>query len=299
MIEVKGLTKHFNNVTAIDHIDANIKEGQVFGLIGTNGAGKSTFLKLACGILKPDEGNIIVDNEEVFENSRVKENIFYISDDQYYFPNVNADDMMTFYKEVYRNADKSMFDKLIKGFELPRNRKVNTFSKGMKKQLSIILGLSSRTKYLYCDETFDGLDPVVRQAVKSLLAECIEDRGLTPIIASHNLRVLEDICDHVGLLHKGGILFSKDIDDMKLSIHKIQLIFPEHVSLEDIKNIDILHSRKLGSVYTLTVRGEKEEVEQKLKEYNLDFFEIIPLSLEEIFISETEVKGYDIKKLVF
>jgi hypothetical protein len=299
MIEVKGLTKHFNNVTAIDHIDANIKEGQVFGLIGTNGAGKSTFLKLACGILKPDEGSIIVDNEEVFENSRVKENIFYISDDQYYFPNVNADDMMTFYKEVYRNADKSMFDKLIKGFELPRNRKVNTFSKGMKKQLSIILGLSSRTKYLYCDETFDGLDPVVRQAVKSLLAECIEDRGLTPIIASHNLRELEDICDHVGLLHKGGILFSKDIDDMKLSIHKIQLIFPEHVSLEDIKNIDILHSRKLGSVYTLTVRGEKEEVEQKLKEYNLDFFEIIPLSLEEIFISETEVKGYDIKKLVF
>ena len=140
---------------------------------------------------------------------------------------------------------------------------------------------------------------MVRQAVKSLLAECIEDRGLTPIIASHNLRELEDICDHVGLLHKGGILFSKDIDDMKLSIHKIQLIFPEHVSLEDIKNIDILHSRKLGSVYKLTVRGEKEEVEQKLKEYNLDFFEIIPLSLEEIFISETEVKGYDIKKLVF
>jgi len=299
MIEAKNLSKSFEDIKALDNISATIRDGNVFGLIGTNGAGKSTFLKILAGILKPESGEILIDNESVFENINAKEKFFYISDEQYFFANTNAKEMMKFYSSVYKNFDTDKCEKLLAALDLGINRKINTFSKGMKKQLCIALGVASNTKYLLCDETFDGLDPVVRQAVKSLLAECIEDRGLTPIIASHNLRELEDICDHVGLLHKGGILFSKDIDDMKLSIHKIQLIFPEHISLEDIKNIDILHSRKLGSVYTLIVRGEKEEVEQKLKEYNLDFFEIIPLSLEEIFISETEVKGYDIKKLVF
>lgn len=299
MIEVRQLTKYFDGVTAIDHIDATIKNAQVFGLIGTNGAGKSTFLKMVCGILRPDHGSIEVDNSFVYESPIIKEKIFYISDDQYFFQNATAMDMMVFFKDIYSDFNKDGFIKLMNSFELPVNRKINTFSKGMKKQLAIFLGLNANTNYLLCDETMDGLDPVVRQAVKSLFAQAIEERGLTPIIASHNLRELEDICDHVGLLHKGGILFSKDIEDMKLGIHKIQLVLGEGMCLEDIQEIEIISIKNTGSIYTLTVRGEGHRIEEVLKQYPLVFFERIPLSLEEIFISETEVQGYDIKKLIF
>lgn len=298
MIQVNNLTKSFQDVLALDHVTANIKDGQVFGLIGTNGAGKSTFLKLCSGILKPDEGSVLIDETPIYENIARKQDIFYISDDQYFFKNTSPKEMMEFYKTVYPFFDSVLFEKLLQAFGLPQNRKVNTYSKGMKKQLSITLGISSNTKYLLCDETFDGLDPVMRQAVKSLFAEHIETRALTPIVASHNLRELEDICDHVGLLHKGGILFSKDIDDMKTTIHKAQIIFKENTAPEEIHGLDIMYSKQSGSFYTLTIRGEKEDIINRLNTLNLLFFELVPLSLEEIFISETEVNGYDIKNLI-
>lgn len=298
MIQVNNLTKSFQDVLALDHVTASIKDGQVFGLIGTNGAGKSTFLKLASGILKADEGAVLIDDENVFENIHRKADLFYISDEQYFFRNTTPKELMGFYQTVYPKFDKAQFEQLLQAFDLPIHRKVNTYSKGMKKQLSVLLGICSNTKYLLCDETFDGLDPVMRQAVKSLFAEYIESRALTPIIASHNLRELEDICDHVGLLHRGGILFSKDMDDMKTGIHKVQLIFGEQTSLQDIHDFDIIHTKNTGSFYTLTVRGEKEELIRRLQALDLTFFELVPLSLEEIFISETEVKGYDIKKLI-
>ena len=171
----------------------------------------------------------------------------------------------------------------------------------MKKQLSVILGLSAGTKYLFCDETFDGLDPVMRQTVKSLFAEDMDTRGLTPVIASHNLRELEDICDHVGLLHKGGILLSRDLDDMKLDLHKLQCILPPGVTEAELKErsgLEILRASRIGSVLTLTVRGREEEVLEQMRRFDPVFMEIVPLSLEEIFISETEVNGYDIKQLV-
>ncbi len=169
----------------------------------------------------------------------------------------------------------------------------------MKKQLSIIYGICAGTDYIFCDETFDGLDPVMRQAVKSLFANDMAERNLTPIIASHNLRELEDICDHVGLLHKGGILLSKDLDDMKLNIHKIQCVLKPGVKVEDLTSLDILKTEYRGSLATITVRGTRENVEQQMAACEPLFFELIPLSLEEIFISETEVAGYDIKKLIF
>ena len=169
----------------------------------------------------------------------------------------------------------------------------------MKKQLSVILGLCANTDYIFCDETFDGLDPVMRQAVKSLFANDMAERNLTPIIASHNLRELEDICDHVGLLHKGGILLSKDLDDMKLNIHKIQCVLKNGMKAEDLREIDKLKVEYRGSLATITARGTKEEIEALMASYEPLFFEMIPLSLEEIFISETEVAGYDIKKLIF
>ncbi|MBS5065456.1 MAG: ABC transporter ATP-binding protein [Hungatella hathewayi] len=298
MIEAKNLTKRFEQIVAVDHINATIKDGSVFGLIGTNGAGKSTFLRMASGVLKPDEGSITIDGEPVFENTRVKSRFFYISDDQFFFNNATPDEMMSFYMTVYPKFDKMRYIHLMESFDLERKRKINTFSKGMKKQVSVICGVCAGTDYLFCDETFDGLDPVMRQTVKSIFVGDMQERNLTPIIASHNLRELEDICDHVGLLHKGGILLSRDLDDMKLNIHKIQCVLEPGMEPEDLVALDKVKIERRGSLCTLTVRGTREEVEALMADYHPVFAEIIPLSLEEIFISETEVAGYDIKKLV-
>ncbi|MDO5141250.1 MAG: ABC transporter ATP-binding protein [Eubacteriales bacterium] len=298
MIEVKGLTKKYDGFTAVDRLDLTINEAEVFGLIGTNGAGKSTLLKMVSGIIRPDEGSLMVDGEEIFENIAQKQKIFYISDEQHFFANAKPGEMAVFYSRVYESFDTEMFRKLMTAFELPAEKKINTYSKGMKKLLSVLLGISSKTKYLLCDETFDGLDPVMRQAVKSLLAGEMEDRGLTPVIASHNLRELEDICDHVGLLHKGGILLSKDLDDMKLNIHKIQCVLRPGMNEEDINDLDIIAKDRRGSLLTLTVRGIEEEINSIMQQLDPVFYELVPLTLEEIFICETEVKGYDIKKLL-
>ena len=298
MIEAKNLTKRFGSLMAVDHINAQILDGSVFGLIGTNGAGKSTFLRMLSGVLKPDEGSVTIDGKEVYENVEVKSRFFYISDDQYFFSNSTPEQLMKFYMGVYPKFNKNRFIHLMDSFELDRKRKINTFSKGMKKQVSVICGVCAGTDYLFCDETFDGLDPVMRQAVKSIFAGDISERNLTPIIASHNLRELEDICDHVGLLHKGGILLSKDLDDMKLNIHKIQCVLREGMDADDLVAFDRLKTERRGKLITITVRGSREEAESLMESYRPVFYEIIPLSLEEIFISETEVAGYDIKKLI-
>ncbi len=300
MIEVQNLTKYFDSIKAVDDITAVIKEGEVFGLVGTNGAGKSTFLRMVSGVIKPDEGFIKIDGYPVYENTEVKKLIFYISDESYFFSNSTPIDLKNYYKVIYNGFDANRFDEMMRQFGLDSKRKINTYSKGMKKQLTVILGICANTKYLLCDETFDGLDPVMRQAVKSLFAKEIAERGLTPIIASHNLRELEDICDHVGLLHRGGILLSKDLFDMKLSIHKIQCVFKEEANLNEIfGEKEILKVEKRGSLFTITLRGNREEIIAKIDRLNPVFSEVLPLSLEEIFISETEVAGYDIKKLIF
>ena len=229
----------------------------------------------------------------------MKARCFYIPDEPYFLGNGTADDMKTFYQGIYPNFDTDRFGKLLKSFELDGRRKIQTFSKGMKKQLAVLLGICAGTDYLFCDETFDGLDPVMRQTVKSLFANDIEERHLTPVIASHNLRELEDICDHVGLLHRGGMLLSKDLDDMKMNIHKIQCVLPAGLDRTNLQDLDIMMVEQRGSLLTLTVRGQKEEIRERMQSYHPVFFEMIPLSLEEIFISETEVAGYDIKKLIF
>lgn len=299
MIEAVNLTKRFDDIVAVDHINATIRDGSVFGLIGTNGAGKSTFLRMAAGVLKPDEGRITIDGMNVFENEEAKRQFFYISDDQYFFNNSTPMDMMVYYRMVYPGFDETRFHQLMKSFDLNERRKINTFSKGMKKQVSVICGICAGTAYLFCDETFDGLDPVMRQAVKSLFASDMEERHLTPIIASHNLRELEDICDHVGLLHKGGILLSRDLDEMKMNIHKVQCVLQPEMEPEQLEGMEILKVERRGKLLTLTVRGDLSSVEFHMQAANPVFYETIPLSLEEIFISETEVVGYDVKKLIF
>lgn len=299
MIEFKNISKSFDEVKAVDDITATIEEGHVFGLIGTNGAGKSTLLRLLCGVLKADSGSVTVDGEEVYDNPSAKAKLFYISDDQYFFRSGTPMDMLHLYQTYYPEFDAQKWKDFLEKFGLDKRRKINTFSKGMKKQLSVICGVCANTKYLICDETFDGLDPVMRQAVKSLFAREIEERGMTPVIASHNLRELEDICEYVGLLHKGGILLEKDLDEMKLNIHKVQCVIREEAVLELIRrNLEVVTVSNRGALYTLTVRGTGERVESFMEQLNLVFYELLPLSLEEIFISETEVKGYDVKALI-
>ncbi|MDO4266516.1 MAG: ABC transporter ATP-binding protein [Eubacteriales bacterium] len=298
MIEARALTKRFGDITALDNITATIRDGEVFGLIGTNGAGKSTFLRCAAGIYLPDEGTVEIDGAGVYENVAVKQHFFFISDEQFFIPNAASAEMGQFYRYYYDGFDMERFRKLLKEFGLDENRKISTFSKGMKKQLSVILALSAGTRYIFCDETFDGLDPVMRQAVKSLFAEAIEERGMTPVIASHNLRELEDICDHVGLLHRGGILLSRDIDELKLGVHKIQCVLQEGMEEEAKKQLDIIQSEQRGRLRLYIVRGEETEIRGVMNSLKPVFYELIPLSLEEIFITETEVAGYDIKKLI-
>ncbi|MEG0874688.1 MAG: ABC transporter ATP-binding protein [Clostridiales bacterium] len=298
MINITDVTKNFDDIKALNKINLEINDNGIYGLVGTNGAGKSTLMRLLSGVLQPTEGSILLDGTGVYDNVEVKKDLFFIPDDAYFFPNITPKEMGDYYNGFYPKFDKTMFLHLLDNFKLEANRKINGFSKGMKKQLSIILGLSAQTKYIFCDETFDGLDPVMRQGVKSLFAATLSERDFTVVIASHNLRELEDISDHIGLLHKGGVLFSKDLDDMKTTIHKIQGIFDKSLEKEHFADMEILQMQRRGSLYTLVARGDEKEIMATLQRENPLFLESLPLSLEEIFISETEVKGYDIKKLI-
>ena len=298
MIEIRGCSKAFGTLMAVSKVSLEIGEREVFGLVGSNGAGKSTLLRMIAGILKPDEGEIKIDDMAVFDNEKAKEQVFYISDDCYFPTNYTALDMAAFYQLHYPKFEKQRFAKLMNQFQLDERRKVGSFSKGMKKQLMVLLGISAGTKYLLCDETFDGLDPVMRQAVKSLFVSEIMNRDFTPVIASHNMRELEDVCDHVGLLHKGGILLSRELEDMKFHIHKIQCVLPDQTKEETLlKELDVLKKEHQGSLLIFTARGTREEILQKVQTQNPIFCEVIPLTLEEIFISETEVAGYEVKNI--
>lgn len=300
MIQIENVTKRFDDILALDGVSAQINEGCIFGLVGTNGAGKSTMLRVVSGVLKPESGRVMVDNMSVWENPQAKEKICFLADTAWFFPNSTPDMMRDYYKIIYPEFNVERFNELLEKFELDGKRKLSTFSKGMKKQVSVLLGICANTEYLFCDETFDGLDPVMRQTVKSLFASEILNRKFTPVIASHSLREIEDICDHVGLLHKGGILFAKDLDEMKLGIHKIQCVIPDPaLEQELLSELTVLQQDKRGSLLTVVVRGSYDEIQGKIMEKQPLFSEILPLTLEEIFISETEVAGYDIKNLVF
>lgn len=298
MIELKNVSKIFGDVKAVDNICLAIRNNTVMGLLGTNGAGKSTLLRMMAGVLKPDSGEILIDDIPVWNNPEAKGKFFYISDDQYYFPNSSPKEFGSFYKTYYPAFGEERFHHLLDKIDLPADRKIRTFSKGMKKQLSILIGICAGTDYLFCDETFDGLDPVMRQAIKAIFIQEMERRSFTPVIASHNLRELEDISDHIGLLHKGGVLLSQDLEDLKCNLTKIQCVLPEELD-EKIKNaLLVLKMQRHGKLLTMTVRGETEKVVSWLNTLNPIYCEAVPLTLEEIFISETEVAGYDIKSLI-
>ncbi len=298
MIRAQAVHKSFGKIPALDSVTAEIRTGSIYGLIGSNGAGKSTFLRILAGILKPDSGTVTIEDQEVFENTEIKRRCFMISDEQFFFSGCTPREMKDYYKIIYPHFNEDRYRSLMNNFGLDERRKIRTFSKGMKKQVSIICAISSGADYLFCDETFDGLDPVARQAVKSLFAGDVAEYCATPVIASHNLRELEDFCDCIGLLHRGGILFSRDLDEMKLNIQKVQFIpgeIPEQDIARQLNVMDIQHSGRLS---TVTVRGGRKEVDAVFCAAQPIYYEMLPLSLEEIFIAETEVNGYDARKLV-
>lgn len=298
MIEVNQCSKKFGMLQAVNKVSLQIGNREVFGLVGSNGAGKSTLLRMMAGIIRGDEGNILVDGTDVYENEKAKSSIFYIADDSYFPANFTPREMAVYYKNVYPSFQMQKYEKLMKQFHLDERGKINRFSKGMKKQLLVILGIAAGTKYMLCDETFDGLDPVMRQAVKSLFAAEIMNRDFSPVIASHNLRELEDICDHVGLLHQGGILLSQDLEELKFHIHKVQCVLSDSQKEKELaKELDVLSIQHLGSLLLITARGTRTEIMERIQAKKPLFCEILPLTLEEIFISETEVAGYEIKNI--
>ncbi len=299
MIEVKHVSKSFQDTPALAQVTAQIQDGLIFGLVGSNGAGKSTLLRLVSGILKPEEGEITLDTIPVFEHSEAKRQICFLSDTVTYFPNATPESMGSFYQLAYPTFDMENYKSLLQKFNIQPKKKLQTFSKGQKKQVSLLLGFCANTRYLLCDETFDGLDPVVRQAIKSLFAAELLKREFTPVIASHSLRELEDICDTIGLLHQGSLLFAKDLDSIKCSLCKMQCVIPDHAKEEQLlSELSVLQYEKSGSLLTVTARGSRAEVLKLAQEKEPIFAEVLPLSLEEIFISETEVAGYDIKNLI-
>lgn len=297
MIEINGLSMSYGKIRSLENVSATIKDGSIFGLIGSNGSGKSTMLRILCGVIKPDCGTVTYDGIAVWENDLVKQDIVYLSDEQFFISHSTINDMKALYKSVYTNFSEETFKKLSNIFTLDTGRKINTFSKGMKKQASVMLGISARPKYLLCDETFDGLDPVVRQLVKRILAEEAAENGMTTVIASHNLREMEDICDTVGLIHKGGLLFVRELDDMKSGFHKVQAIFEGEFDLSRLVPLKISGYSKRGSLISFIAKGDLDGINRHMTSLTPVFYETVPLTLEEIFISEMEDKGYDFSKL--
>lgn len=298
MIKIESVTKNFGDVCSLDQVTLRIPDGSIFGLIGSNGSGKSTLLRAMSGIFAADKGCILYDGFNIWENTEQKAKLVYLSDEPYFLPHSSIEDMRNLFSSLYPTFDNTKFDKLLNLFGLPLRRKINTFSKGMQKQTSVLLGLSVCPKYLFCDETFDGLDPVMRHLVKRILMEDIAERGTTVVIASHNLRELEDICDHIALLHKGKLLFQNDLDDMKLSIQKIQAVFTDESAQEKLRELPLLNLERRGSMFTIVARGTRDEWEERLQAMHPQFYECIPLTLEEIFIAEMEENGYDFTEIL-
>lgn len=295
MIELKGVTKRFEEFTALDNVDLEIGTGTAFGLLGSNGAGKSTILRLLSGIYTADGGNVIVDGQEVFDNVAVKERVFFINDETVQFSGMTLRELKNYYKGFYPNFSEEDFEKLNKIIKLPMDKRIDKFSKGMKRQAIVITGLACRTDYLLLDEAFDGLDPTMRIIVKRMLVDAMLDRQLTTIISSHNLKEINEVCDTAALLHQGKIVFCRDLDSLKGNIHKIQAAFPTNCERSDFADMEILHFEKNQSITYIIAKGEEEFIRERINAKNPLVFDMIPLTLEEIFIYEMEGMGYDFK----
>ena len=298
MIKISNLSKSYGKNKVLENLNCSIKTNSIYGLIGANGAGKSTLLRIIADVIRKDCGEVLVDDREVQGNEKVKQKIAFLPDDLFFFSGYTMLDMAKFYEAMYSKFDMSYFKKLAEMLKLDINSKVENFSKGMKRQVSLICTLATNADYMLFDETFDGLDPVIRNLMKKIIAKQMETKCTTIIMTSHNLRELEDICDNLGLLYKGGILFESDIDTLKTNMFKVQISLREDFDRETFKDLDVLSFSKTGSVAKVIIKGEKEACEKILKAKNPIILDFLPLTLEEVFIYEMEVLGYEFNQVV-
>ena len=292
MLDLSNITKTFGSFKALDDLCMHVPKGAVYGLVGPNGAGKSTAIRCALGVYRPDSGTVTLEDEPVWENPEAKVRICSIPDDIFYFPSATMEDMRKFYRGIYPNFDDTLFDRLYEVFQLPKNGQIRRFSKGMQKQAAFHLSICTRPDMLILDEPVDGLDPVMRRQVWSLILAEVAQRETTVLISSHNLRELEDICDHVGIMDHGKMLLQRSLADMQGSTVKLQIVGPVPQELE------LLHESSSGRLQTLIVRGSAQEVTEKVAATHPAYFDVLPLSLEEIFIYELGGVNYEVKNIV-
>ena len=292
MLEMKNVTKSFGKFKALDALSMTVPKGSVYGLVGPNGAGKSTAIRLMTGIYRPDSGSITLEGMPVYENPVNKVRMGYIPDDIFYFPSASMEEMKAFYKGIYPQFDEALYEKLFEAFQLPRKGPIRRFSKGMQKQAAFHLSLCTRPEMLILDEPVDGLDPVMRRQVLSLILSDVASRGTTVLISSHNLRELEDVCDHVGIMDHGKMLLERSLADMQGAIHKLQLVG------ETPEGLEILHESQTGRLKTLVVRGDAQKISLKVSAAAPVYFDVLPLSLEEIFIYELGGVDYEVKNIL-
>ena len=298
MMQLKNTVKQFDDFTALDGVNLEIPKGTAFGLLGSNGAGKSTILRLFSGIYRAESGEVIIDDEPVYDNVSAKQKVFFINDETVQFGGFTLKQLKDFYKQFYPNFSEEIFERLEKIIQLPMNKKISTFSKGMKRQAIVIIGIACCTPYLLLDEAFDGLDPTMRIIVKKMLFDAMCEREMTVVVSSHNLKGINEMCDTAALLHHGKIVFNRELDSLKGEVHKLQTAFKDKERIftkEDFPNLEILHFEKTQSIYHIIAKGSEEQIHQALAPYEPVVADLIPLSLEEIFIYELEVLGYDSK----
>ena len=298
MIKVSGVTKHFDDFKVLDDIYIEVPKGVIYGLVGPNGAGKTTLLNHITGVLRAECGSIEINGEPVFENDKIKKNVLSISDDWFYYSTYTIKQMAKFYADIYPDFSVSRYEAIKQVFKIDEKRQIRKLSKGMKKQVAFWLSLSAMPDVLILDEPLDGLDPVMRKQTLNLVIADVADRGMTVLVSSHNLRELEDICDWVGIIHKGHMIIEKPLDDLKGSVHKYQLAFKEERT-EEIEKIEgVLHVSKTGAVYNVIIKGGVREIDESIEKLNPILCERIGLTLEEVFIYELGGLGYDFKNII-
>ncbi len=298
MIKITGLTKAYDKTNVLENLNCNIKDNSIYGLVGANGAGKSTLLRIINGVFRADSGTVEIDGKEYFNDEEMKQKMVFVPDDLFFYSGYTLLDTAKFYAALYPTFDMNYFNELVSKLKLNTKTKINSLSKGLKRQSALICALATKAKYMFFDETFDGLDPVVRNMVKKIIAKHMDNNDTTIIMTSHNLRELEDICDNLGLLYKGGIFFESEIDTLKTNMFKVQISLKEDFSKEDLKDVEILSFKKKGSVATVIIKGDKEKAEEKLRALNPVILDFISLTLEEIFIYQMEVLGYEFNEII-
>ena len=298
MIKGINLTKKFESKIALNSVNFELNKGSIYGLVGSNGSGKSTLLRLIAGVYRADEGAIELDGKNCFDNVDAKNRIAFLGDTPYFLPQSNLIEMKNFYKSLYKNFDDETFNHLLTVFPLDKSARISTMSKGMQRQAALILSMSTKPEYLLLDEAFDGLDVVMRKVLANIIIDGVENNGLTVVIASHNLRELEDIVDHIILIHNGDMLFNDDTESLKGRIHKIQVAFDRIPDTSVFDALDVMKIEKTGSLLQMIVRGEEQEIMKYINNLLPLFAECIEPSIEEIFLYELEVIGYDVKNIL-